>query len=98
MSNLTMFLKGFGEDENIVEINADDTFHDQVLEDLIHHGLEGSGTVSQTKEHDQRFKKTMIGVKGCLPLISFLYPHIIIPPPNIQLGEITSSPELVYQI
>jgi hypothetical protein len=36
-----VFLKQVGEDQDVIEIYRDDTFGDQVLEDLIHHHLEG---------------------------------------------------------
>jgi len=34
-------------------------------------------TVSHTEEHYQRFKKTMVSVKGSLPPISVFYVNIV---------------------
>jgi hypothetical protein len=34
------------ENKDVVEIHANDTFHDEILEDVIHHCLEGGGRVS----------------------------------------------------
>src|SRR6266487_3940554 len=98
MGNSMMFFEGFSEDKNIVKIYDDDAFHDQILEDFVHHGLKSGRAVSQTKKHDQGFEKSPVGAKGCLPLVPFLYPYIIISPLNIQLGEISGPSELVYQI
>jgi hypothetical protein len=47
-----MFLKRVGEDQDVVEIHRDDAFGDQVLEDLIHHRLEGGQTIGEAKVHD----------------------------------------------
>ena len=33
-----------------------------------------------------------------LPFIALFYSNIIVPPPHIELGEITGSAELVYQL
>ena len=85
------------EDEDVIEIDADNAFEDEVMEDVIHHGLKGGRAISKAKEHDKRFKKTTVGTKGCLPLISLLYPHIIVAPMDIELGEVSGSTELVYE-
>ena len=36
-----MFGDGFHEDQNIVEVHTYDAFSNQILEDVIHHHLEG---------------------------------------------------------
>ena len=46
MSNSRMFFKGFSENEDIIDIDANDAFHDQILEDFIHHGLESGRAIS----------------------------------------------------
>jgi hypothetical protein len=40
----------------VVEIDRDDAFCDQVLEDLIHHGLECCRTIGEAEVHHQGFK------------------------------------------
>ena len=45
-----------GEDQDVVQIDHHNTFHYEVPEDVIHHGLEGSRTVSHSKEHYQGFE------------------------------------------
>ena len=51
-----MFVDGLGKDEDIVEIDHHMSFHDELLEDVIYHGLESGWTVGEAKEHDKRFK------------------------------------------
>ena len=68
--------------------------HDEVLEDIIHHGLECCWTVGESEEHDKRFKEATVCAKGSLPLIATLYPHIVEPPLHVQLGEVFCTSEL----
>jgi hypothetical protein len=51
-----MLLDRLHADEDVVEVNADDTFHNKVLEDVVHHGLEGGGGVCESKKHHQGFE------------------------------------------
>ena len=47
-----MFFHCFYEDEDVIQVNTDYTFRDEVLEDIIHHGLESGRAVGEAKEHD----------------------------------------------
>ena len=49
--------------------------------------MQGGGRVAEPKEHDGGFKQTPICPKSCLPFVALLHPHIVVPPPNVQLGE-----------
>ena len=40
-SNSAMFFKAMCEDEDVIEVNRDDTLCDEVFEDFVHHRLEG---------------------------------------------------------
>ena len=43
-------------DENVVDVYADDPFHDEVLEYIVHHRLEHGRAVGKSKEHDHWLK------------------------------------------
>ena len=45
-----------GMDENIIHINRDIPFIDEVTEYFIHHGLERGRGVREAEEHDHRFE------------------------------------------
>jgi hypothetical protein len=47
-----MFLKQVGEDQDVIEVHGDNAFSDQILEDFVHHCLEGGQTVGGAKVHD----------------------------------------------
>ena len=93
-----MFGNGFREDQDIVEVHTYNTFSNQILEDVIHHHLEGGRGIGQSKKHHQGFEKSLICTKSCLPLITIFHTHIIVSPTNIELCEVLGSSELVYKV
>ena len=88
-----LFLR-LGEDQDVVQVDHHNTFHYEVLEDVVHHGLEGGWTVSHSKEHYQGFEQASIGSEGHLPLVSGLNANIVETPIDIQLGEVSGPTEL----
>ena len=71
--------------------------HDEVLKDFIHHGLECSRAVCESEEHYQGFEESTIGAKCCLQLVTLLDANIVITPPDIELGEVFRTSELIYE-
>ncbi|KAG5714964.1 hypothetical protein E4T56_gene5390 [Termitomyces sp. T112] len=89
-----MLLQGLCVDEDIVKIYTNNTFSNQVTENVIHLSLEGGWAVGATKEHHQRFKESAIGLECCLPLITFFDVHIVVIPMDVQLGEVACTPKV----
>ena len=85
--DFTMFFKRFCEDEYVVHVNHHNPFINEFLTNVIHHCLKGFWVIFQPKEHDQRFVQATICLKGCLPLISLFYAHIVVALANIKFGE-----------
>ncbi|KAG5723895.1 hypothetical protein E4T56_gene9823 [Termitomyces sp. T112] len=81
--DLTVFLQHFGVDEDVIEVHAHYTLHNEVLEDVIHHGLEGGQAVGETEEHDEQLKQSPVSPEGHLLLVSFLNAHIVVTPSDI---------------
>jgi hypothetical protein len=73
-----MFFQCRCEDEDVIEVDGDDTLGDEVLEDFIHHRLKGRQAVCQSKVHHEWFEQTAISSKCHFPFIAFFYPHIVI--------------------
>src|SRR3979490_2129541 len=69
-----------------------------VLEDFVHHRLEGRRAVGQSKVHHEWFEQTAISSKCRFPFITFFYPHIVIPPGDIELGEVLCAFESVDEV
>src|SRR3982750_1205089 len=98
MSDLSMLRNILGEDQDVIQVYHNHTFRDHILEDLVHHGLEGGRTIGETKEHDKRFKETSVSAKGSLPLISFFDADIVETPMNVKLGEVARTTKLVDKV
>jgi len=77
-------------DSYIIHVNADRGSEKFVLsyyrtENVVHHGLESSGGIGESKEHDRGLVQPVSCFEGCLVFITFFDTHIVISPPNIQL-------------
>jgi len=96
--DLPVLFKGLREDEDVIQIDHDCAFQDEVLKDVIHHRLEGGRTVREAEEHDKGFIQAAVGPEGSLPFIFFLYPDIVEAPSDIQFHEVLGSAELHNQL
>ena len=93
-----MFSNSFHEDQNVIKVHTYNTFSNKILEDVIHHHLEGRWGIGQSKKHHQGFKESLICTKGCLPFIAIFHMHVIVSPPNIKFREVLGSSKLVYEV
>jgi len=82
------------EDQNVVQIHYHNPFGYEGPEDVIHHSLEGGGTIGHYEEHHEGFKEAAVGMEGCLSFISRLDTYVIETPSDIKLCEVLSSAEL----
>jgi len=78
-----VFGKGLQVDQNVIKVNTYHSFHDEVLEYVIHHRLEGSWAIGGSEEHHQGLKQPSVGSKCSLPLIAFSDMNIVVAPSNI---------------
>ena len=88
VNNLPMQLEVLGEDEDVVQVHKNVALIDEVPKNFVHHALEGGGGVAESKEHDGGLKQSSICSKRSLPLVSLPHSHIVVPPSNVQLGEV----------
>jgi hypothetical protein len=88
----------FCKDEDVIQVDTDYTLDDKILENVIHHGLEGGWAVSETEEHHQRFEKSSVGVECSLPFITFLDADIVVPPADIKLGEVACTSKMIDKV
>jgi len=82
------------EDQNVVQVHYHDPFGYEGPEDVVHHSLEGGGTVGHSEEHYKGFEEAVIGMEGCLPFVSGLDTYVIETPSDVKLCEVLSSTEL----
>src|SRR3981189_3157846 len=93
-----MFFQRRCKDEDVVEINGDDTLGDKVFKDLVHHRLEGRRAVGQSEVHHQWFEQTAIRSKRRFPFIAFFYPHIVISPADVEFSKVLCALESVNEV
>src|SRR3979490_673823 len=96
--NRLMFFQCRREDEDVIKVDRDDTLGDEVLKGFVHHRLEGRGAVCQSKVHHEWFEQTVIRSKRRFPFIAFFYPHVVIPPADVELGEVLRAFESVNEV
>jgi len=89
-----MFLFHPRKDQNVVQVHYYNPFGYEGSEDVIHHSLEGSRTISHSEEHHKKFEEATIGIKGCLPFISRLNAYIIETPVDVKFCEVPGFMEL----
>ncbi|KAG5353619.1 hypothetical protein C0989_004728 [Termitomyces sp. Mn162] len=97
-SDLMVFLQCFGIDEDVVQVHTHYTLCYEVPEDVIHHGLEGGGAVSESEEHNKQLEQSLVSLEGGLPLISFLNAHVVVTLPDIQFSKVLHIPEVVDEL
>jgi hypothetical protein len=93
-----MLFHCFCKDEDVIQVDTDHTFGNEILENVIHHGLESGWTVSETEKHHQRFEKSSVGVECGLPLITFLDSDIVVTPMDIELGEVACASKTIDKV
>ena len=64
-----MFLFCLRKDQNVVQVHYYNPFSYEGSEDVVHHSLEGGGTVGHSEEHYEGFEEAAIGTEGCLPFV-----------------------------
>ncbi|KAF9218273.1 hypothetical protein BS17DRAFT_716726, partial [Gyrodon lividus] len=58
-----------GVDEDVIHVDDEPTFCDEVGKDVIYKCLDSQGRVAKTKEHDVGFKETKRSDEGGLPSV-----------------------------
>ena len=62
-------------------------FIDEWSENMVHHGLEHSGGIGESKEHDCWFKYTKWGFECCFPFVALLDSYIVVSPSDVKFSE-----------
>src|SRR5882724_7534162 len=92
-----MVFYGVGEYEDVVEIDHyEDISH--VSEDVVHEGLECSGSIGYSHGHDQVLKGAIMHSEGCLPLVACCDMNIVIASMEVELGVDLHASQLVKEI
>ena len=77
----------FGVDSHVVHVDLQPLLWKHICEDVVHEGLKGGGSITESKEHDSGFKESHGGDESGLPLIFLLDANVVISPTNVEFGE-----------
>ncbi len=72
--------------------------HDDVLEDVVHHGLKCSWGIYEFKIHDCWLKKSILCLESCLLLVTLFYSYVVVPPSNVQFRIDMGVTEITYKV
>ena len=81
-----VFFKGIGIDKDVIHV-CDSELIKAFVDDFVDVGLEGAGSIGETKRHDAVFEMTITGAKGGLIFISGCDTKPVECFPDIYLGE-----------
>ena len=95
---LTVIIKVNQEDEDVIHVNDDFLVDNQILEDLVHHGLECCWAVCKAEEHDEGFEQSAICPERGFPFVAFLDTDVVVSPADVKLGEVASSSEVTNDV
>src|SRR6266481_2214383 len=68
----------FGYRQNDIHVNGHQALINELLENVIHHGLEGGWAVGEAKVHDQWFEESPVCPEGSFPLVTLFDTYIVI--------------------
>jgi hypothetical protein len=87
MNDLPMFIESGTLNKDVIEIDCNFAFSNQICKDGIHQCLKHGGQVGEPEEHNARFKKTLVSDESCLPFIAFFDSDVVVASMNIKLGK-----------
>jgi hypothetical protein len=82
-------------DEDVIQVDHDVSGQNQVLEDVVHHCLEGGWGVGKAKVHHQQLEEPSVRTEHGLPFVTFPNPDVVETPPDVELCEELGSFQLV---
>jgi hypothetical protein len=71
----------------VIHIDCEGSAHDLFTEYHVHHGLEGSGGVSESEEHYHWFEESLIGYKCCFVLVFGCDSDHVVSPSDVNCGD-----------
>jgi hypothetical protein len=84
--------------EDVVQVDHDVPGQNKVLEDVVHHCLEGGWGVGKAKVHHQRLKEPPVHMEHSLPSVTFPDLDIVETPPGVEFCEELGSLQTVNKI
>ena len=87
----------FGVEEDVVHVDDDYSFINQVLEQIVHHRLKRGRQVTHSEKHYSWFKQSSIGLECRFPLVPIPDPYVVISPSYVQFSEIFGVFDFIHK-
>ena len=81
----------------VIQVHDNEAVEER-LENLVHKGAKRGRCIGEAKRHDKELKRSVPGYARCFWLISFGNAHLVVPGPQVKLGEVLRLAKLVEQI
>src|SRR5882724_1776018 len=92
-----MIFQRVGEYEDVIKVDHyEDISH--VSEDMVHEGLERSGSIGEPHRHDQEFEGAIACPEGCFPLMARCAPNIVVASTKVELSVDLCAAQLVEEV
>ncbi|KAF9801213.1 hypothetical protein IEO21_10177 [Rhodonia placenta] len=70
----------------------------EIMEDVVHHRLEGRGGIGEAEEHHQGFVQSPVSYKGHLPFVTGFDADVVVSPSDIELRKERGTAELIHHL
>ena len=95
---MVVFFKCLSEDEKIIHIDNQNILVNEVLEEMVYHGLEDGWAVCHSVEHDSEFKDSTMGGEHSFSIVFRKDLEIIVTIVKVKLGEDLGTIEIVNKV
>jgi hypothetical protein len=85
-------------DEQLIHVNDEPAFSDEVAKEVVHERLKHGGRVAETEKHDCRLKETEGSDERRLPVVLGSNQHIIVTPAYVHFGKDVRASEAVNKV
>ena len=86
------------EEEDVIEVDYEVVCVDEVLEDGVHKGLEGCGSVAKAEGHDCGFKKALFALEGGFPFVALFDANVVVSPSDVEFCIVAGALEFVDEV
>src|SRR5882724_12065895 len=92
-----MIFQRVGEYEDVIKVDHYEHIS-HVSEDMVHEGLERSGSIGKSHWHDQELEGAVARSESCLPLVACCDTNIVVASTEVELGVDLRAAQLVEEV
>ena len=98
LCELTMEREIICKDDNVVDVYCDMSCGDFLLQDVVHHGLEGAGRIAESECHNRRFVESLMCDERGFLFVAFSDSHIVVTPSEVKRRENRGLGEAIDEV